>query len=178
MVKNVVIFDIVEINNSIYEKLLRGTIVIYSLLPKKAILKPYCPDQFQIGAILEEKCQTTDKRLMTHGPSCPATWSMRMAPVAAGWLLLLSALFLLLTARQIAKINKVTPTPTSTMATVEDFVLSMRSSISSLSSLRSVAELLGVAVERPEASPSIGITVHTIMTMPKAMSPTPRAHRA
>ena len=167
------IFDYVEIdNNRIYEKLLRGAIVIYNLFPEKAILKPYCPDQFQIGVALEEK------RLMTHGTSCPATWSMRLAPVAAGWLLLSSALFLLLTARQIAKINKAAPTPTSTMATVEDFVFSLRSIISSSSSLRLVVEFLGEGVEGPEASPSIGITVHTIMMMPRAMSPTPRAHRA
>lgn len=117
-----------------------------------------------------------DNQVPTHGsPCCPAAWSMRRTPVVAGRLLLLTERLLFLTPRQMDKSNKAAPTPTSTIATVEDFVLS---DASSSSSSGTAVELPGFVGESLEASPSIGMTVHTIITIPRAMSPTPRAQRA
>ncbi|TNN84014.1 hypothetical protein EYF80_005885 [Liparis tanakae] len=76
-----------------------------------------------------------------------------------------------------ANSNITAPTPTSTIATIEGFVASLSSSSLPSSPSPSV-ELLDVGGPSPEFSLSIGITVHTIMTIPRAMSPTPRAHRA
>lgn len=63
------------------------------------------------------------------------------------------------------------------MATTEDFLGSVFCPL--------LPPLPGPAVELPdgvvellEFPCSMGITVHTIMTMPRAMSPIPRAHRA
>lgn len=114
-------------------------------------------------------------QLITHGSSCcPGRLLARRTAVVA-WLPLVRALLLFFTPIQMDKTNKIPPTATSTMATVEDLMPSVCSS--SLPS-GSVEFPAGVAVEPLGASPSKGMTVHTIMTMPRAMSPTPRAHRA
>lgn len=112
---------------------------------------------------------------ITHGSSCcPGKLLARRTAVVA-WLPLVRALLLFFTPIQMDKTNKIPPTATSTMATVEDLMPSVCSS--SLPS-GSVEFPAGVAVEPLVASPSKGMTVHTIMTTPRAMSPTPRAHRA
>lgn len=112
---------------------------------------------------------------MTHGSSCCAGKPLARRTAAVVRVPLLRALLLFLRPRLMDKINKITPTATSTMAIVEDLVVSVWSS--SLSS--GTVELPSRAVlEPPVASPSMGMTVHTIMTTPRAMSPNPRAHRA
>lgn len=112
---------------------------------------------------------------MTHCSSgCPGKPLARRTAAAVVWLPLVAPLLLFLTPRQMDRSNKMAPTATSTMATVED----LPGSVSSASLSMGAEELsAGVMVEPPD-SPSMGTTVHTIMTMPRAMSPNPRAHRA
>lgn len=69
------------------------------------------------------------------------------------------------------------PAPTSTIATNEDFLVSVFCPL--------LPPFPGPEVELPDgvgelvgASLSMGITVHTIITIPRAMSPTPKAQRA
>lgn len=72
-----------------------------------------------------------------------------------------------------AKISISAPTPTSTMATVGVLVAP---ELLPPPLLLGPVELPDGFGEAPESPP--GITVQTIMTMPRAMTPTPRAHRA